>query len=62
MKREPKSIADIRRRLHAIEDDLNAMAGRVRDKARGHKLALAADIVTDLRAVDLSQPVLSGKR
>jgi len=55
-----KTVADIRLRLRAIEDDLNAMASRVRDRARGHKLALAADIVTDLRAVALWEPVLRG--
>lgn len=52
MNRKP-TLAAIKRQLRAIESDLNAMAGRVRNKDRAHKLASAADVPTDVRACDL---------
>ena len=36
--RKPKTLADIKRRMLKIVDELNAMSGRAQDKERAHKL------------------------
>ena len=59
MNRKPENLPDIRRHLREIAADLNAMAERARNPERAHKLGRAADIATELHAVDLWERVLS---
>ncbi len=52
-RRAPARLAAVKRQMLAIENALNDMARRSRNKERGDKLARAADALTDVRAVDL---------
>jgi hypothetical protein len=56
---KPATIADIRRHLREIATDLYARSGRARNPERARKLGRAADIATELHAVDLWERNLS---
>lgn len=51
--RKPKTLADIKRRMLKIVDELNAMSGRARDKERAPQARSAADLLTDAVACEL---------
>ena len=49
----PSRIAAVKRQMLAIENALNGMSRRSRNKERAFQLASAADVLTAVRAVDL---------